>query len=180
MNEQDSLRYHTLERRQRVSACLERVFPFFENPENLALITPPSLRCRLVMPGPVTMQEGRTIDYSIRLGGMPVRWRSLISVYDPPVCFVDEQVKGPYAYWRHTHRFESTLLGTVLTDEVVYALPAGIPPFFEGVVNSLYVRPNLEHIFDFRANFYADFFGGQHSELASESAAPRAATALRS
>jgi ligand-binding SRPBCC domain-containing protein len=180
MNEQHSLRHHTLERRQTLPAPLERVFPFFENPENLALITPPSLRCRLVMPGPVTMQEGLRIDYTIRLGGMPVRWRSLISLYDPPVCFVDEQVKGPYAYWRHMHRFESTALGTVLTDAVVYALPAAMPPLVERIVHSLYVRPNLERIFDYRANFYADFFGGQQSELESESAAPRAATPMRS
>lgn len=179
MNAHHSSRHHRLERRQTVPARLERVFPFFENPENLALITPPSLRCRLVMPGPVTMQEGLLIDYTIRLGGMPVRWRSVISLYEPPVCFVDEQVKGPYAYWRHMHRFESTALGTVLTDEVVYALPAAMPSFVEGMLHSLYVRPNLERIFDYRAHFYTDFFGGHYGQPQSETAAPRAATQMR-
>jgi ligand-binding SRPBCC domain-containing protein len=71
------------------------------------------------------------------------------------------------------------VLGTVLTDEVVYALPAAMPPLVEEMVHSLYVRPNLERIFDYRAHFYADFFGGQHSQLQSETAAPRAATQVR-
>jgi ligand-binding SRPBCC domain-containing protein len=179
MSEPYGLRYHRLERRQTVPARLERVFPFFESPQNLALITPPSLRFRLVRPGSVTMQKGAIIDYTIRLGGMRVRWRSRISTYEPPVRFVDEQVKGPYAYWRHTHRFESSALGTVLIDEVVYALPAAMPSLVEGTVHSLYVRPSLERIFDYRADFYADFFGGQHSELQSGSAAPEAATQMR-
>ena len=153
-----SLKCHRLQRSQTVPANLERVFPFFESPDNLALITPPSLGFRVITPGPVAMREGRVIDYRIRLGILPVRWRSLISTYDPPFCFVDEQLQGPYAYWHHTHRFESCARGTVLKDEVVYALPAGLPWLVESTVHAAYVRPALEHIFDYRASFYADFF----------------------
>jgi len=180
MSERGVLHYHSLERRQIVPVPLKRVFPFFESPENLALITPPSLGFRVLTPGPVVMQAGTIIDYSIRLGGMPVRWRSLISTYDPPVCFVDEQLKGPYAYWRHTHRFASSPPGTVLMDEVAYALPAGMPPLVEGMVHSLYVRPSLERIFDYRANFYAAFFGGRYDGVFLQPPATEVATETRS
>lgn len=152
------MRYHRLQRSQTLPASLERVFPFFESPSNLAMITPPSLGFRVIKPGPVAMREGRVIDYRIRLGVLPVRWRSLISTYDPPFSFVDEQLQGPYAYWHHTNRFERFAQGTLLKDEVVYALPAGLPRLFEPMVHAVYVRPALEHIFDYRARFYTDFF----------------------
>jgi ligand-binding SRPBCC domain-containing protein len=152
------LRYHRLERSQVVPAHLQRVFPFFERPDNLALITPPELAFRLVTPRPVKMEEGAVIDYRLRLSGLLVRWRSLISTYQPPVCFVDEQVRGPYGYWRHTHRFEPCVQGTLMKDEVIYALPAGLPGLLESLLHSAYVGPSLDHIFDYRARFYADFF----------------------
>lgn len=158
MTDRNNLRYHRLDRKQTVPALLENIFAFFESPENLAMITPPSLGFRVITAGPISMKQGRVIDYTIRLGGLPVRWRSLISIYEPPFCFVDEQLKGPYAYWRHTHQFESCARGTKVRDEVVYALPAALPAMVESMLHAVYVRPKLESIFDYRARFYADYF----------------------
>lgn len=158
VTEHADLHYHRLQRQQTLPVDLDKVFPFFEKPENLALITPPDLRFRLVTASPVTMQKGTVIDYTLRLGGIPVRWRSLISNYQPPMCFVDEQLRGPYAYWRHTHRFGTGTDGTTLKDEIVYALPKGLPAIIEKLTHTFYVRPKLESIFDFRAAFYADYF----------------------
>ena len=78
------MRVYTLQREQWVARPRERVFPFFAQPENLALITTPSLRFRLLTPGPVTMEKGRVIDYTIRVMGLPTRWRTLITRYDTP------------------------------------------------------------------------------------------------
>ena len=39
----------------------------------------------------------------MKLGGLPLRWRSLITAYDPPARFLGEQILGPYALWHHTH-----------------------------------------------------------------------------
>lgn len=148
-----------LHREQVVARPLERVFPFFERPENLALITPPSLGFRVLTPSPVPMAEGTVIDYRIRLGGLPVRWRSLISAYRPPHFFVDEQVRGPYRQWRHEHRFEPVEGGTRCVDDVYYRLPA-LPPGAGALVRTLLVGPYLERIFDYRAAFYRRFFEG--------------------
>ena len=154
------MRIYTLQREQWVARPRERVFPFFAQPENLALITPPSLRFRLLTPAPVAMEKGRVIDYTIRVMGLPIRWRTLITRYDPPRCFVDEQLSGPYSFWHHTHRFEPRDGGTLLFDEVHYALPILFVGPARDLLHTLYIRPNLERIFDYRQQVFQDLFGG--------------------
>jgi ligand-binding SRPBCC domain-containing protein len=136
-----------------------RVFPFFEKAENLALITPRWLAFQILTPTPVRMAEGRIIDYRIRVFGLPVHWRTLISRYEPPLCFVDEQLVGPYGYWRHLHRFEAVAGGTRLIDEVEYRLPAWLAGPAGDFVNRIQVRPQVEEIFGYRRQILADMFG---------------------
>ncbi|MGV6858438.1 MAG: SRPBCC family protein [bacterium] len=149
---------HTLKRHQIVDRPLEQVFDFFQRPENLALITPDDLDFQLLSPSPVPMEQGRLIDYTVRVLKVRVRWRTLISDHRPPYRFVDQQIKGPYSFWHHEHRFEDLGDRTRLLDEVYYALPLYMP--FAGLIHRLYVRPRLEAIFDFRANYFAQRFGG--------------------
>jgi ligand-binding SRPBCC domain-containing protein len=146
---------HVLERKQTVDRPLEEVFSFFQAPENLARITPPRLGFRILAPEPVRMKEGAVIDYVIRLFGVPVHWRTLITKYDPPRCFVDEQIKGPYAFWHHTHAFRDLGSATEMTDTVRYLLPLG--PVGR-VGHALLVRRQLDGIFDYRARIIADLF----------------------
>jgi len=120
------MRCYTLLREQWVASPLQRTFPFFAEPGNLALITPPSLDFRLLTPPPVHMEKGHIIDYTIRLMGLPVRLRTLITTYQPPRCFVDELMNVPYSFWHHTHRFEPRDGCTPLYDEVRYALPMAL------------------------------------------------------
>ncbi len=100
------------------------VFAFFADPANLALITPPWLGVRLLGPPPA-MAAGAAYDLRIRWLGVPLRWRSFIREYDPPVRFVDVQVRGPYARWEHRHLFLAERDGTWMEDRVPYRLPLG-------------------------------------------------------
>lgn len=167
---------YNLRREHRVARSLERLFPFFARPENLALITPPDLGFRLLTPQPVVMEKGRVIDYTLRVLGLPVRWRTLISHYDPPWCFVDEQLSGPYSFWHHTHRFETRDDATLLHDEVHYALPVTLIGPARELVHTLYVRPALERIFDYRREVYTRLFGGIQPDGVN---APRQASASK-
>ena len=152
------MKLYKLEREQWVDRPLQLIFPFFERPENLALITPPSLNFHLLTPSPVKMEQGRIIDYSIRLLGVRTRWRSIISTYEPPYCFVDEQLIGPYSFWHHTHRFKQDGNGTLIFDEVRYALPIYLPQPLSTVLQRWHIHPTLEHIFNYRRDQFMSFF----------------------
>jgi len=157
---------YTLKSSQLVPTERDEVFEFFARPENLGRITPDWLSFRILTPSPVPMRAGAILDYRIGLGGLPTRWRSIISTYEPPHRFVDEQLLGPYDYWHHTHEFEVVPEGTLLRDRVVYAPPLG--PLGR-VAHALMIRGQLERIFTHRHEIIAERFGrleGQSPALA--------------
>jgi ligand-binding SRPBCC domain-containing protein len=144
---------YRLQARQQVEADPTEVFDFFSRAENLEAITPDFLHFRIDTPLPIEMARGRVIDYRLRLRGLPVRWRSRITRWDPPRSFVDEQVRGPYGSWVHEHTFEAVPGGTLIIDRVDYRVPMGL------LVHGWLIRPELRRIFGFRAQTMAGRFG---------------------
>ena len=132
---------------QTVPLPVDRVFRFFADPYNLLKITPPGLNLVVTNPERVEMRSGAEITYPIRWMGVPMRWRTLISAYDPPHAFVDEQVRGPYRKWHHTHTFHAEDRSTRIVDHVVYELPFGP---LGTLTHALIVRRQLEGIFEYR------------------------------
>jgi len=128
------------------------VFPFFADPLNLDQLTPPWLRFRILTPAPIAMDVGSLIDYRLRLHGLPIRWRTEITVFEPPYRFVDRQVRGPYREWIHEHVFEEVDGHTVIIDNVRYSVPGG------RLVHELVVKRDLQKIFDYRHGRIAERF----------------------
>ena len=147
---------HILERSQRVEVSAARAFDFYADALNLGPMTPRWLHFRLLTPGPITMQAGILLDYRLRLHGFPIRWQSRIETWEPPFRFSDTMVKGPYSLWEHMHVFEPDgESACTMRDRVRYAIPCG--PVGE-LAHRLFVRRDLERIFDFRSDAFAAHF----------------------
>jgi ligand-binding SRPBCC domain-containing protein len=138
---------HRLQREQYVDRPLADVFHFFAEAHNLERITPPWLSFTVLTPDPIEMRVGALIDYRLRVHGVPVRWTSRIEDWEPGSSFVDRQLRGPYGLWHHRHTFAEAGEGTVMRDEVDYAMPFGV---LGDLAHSLFVRRDLERIFTYR------------------------------
>ena len=124
---------------------VDEVFDFFGEVSNLQAITPGWLNFEILTPTPVHIRQGTLIDYRLRIRGIPIRWQTEITVWEPPHRFVDIQKRGPYRQWIHEHRFIADAGGTRCLDSVCYAVRGG------ELVHRLFVKRDVARIFQFRA-----------------------------
>jgi ligand-binding SRPBCC domain-containing protein len=129
----------------------DEVFRFFSDPANLEALTPPWLHFEILTPA-VVLRPGARIDYRLRLYGIPLRWQSEISRWEPPDCFVDEQRRGPYRSWIHTHTFTEERGGTRVGDAVEFEVPFGW-------LAGRFVMRDVRKIFAFRTQVLKKRFG---------------------
>jgi len=149
------MRIHHFEAELWLPQQRDEVFAFFATAANLEAITPPWLNFSMITPSPIRMHADIIIDYKLRLRGFPMHWRTKITVWEPPVRFVDQQIRGPYRQWIHEHSFEERDGGTLVRDGVRYAVP------FDFLVHRWLVRPDIERIFAYRGQMLRTRFGVQ-------------------
>ena len=117
---------HRLTRQQVVSTPLDEAWDYFATPKNLNEMTPPDMKFEIVYGGEGAMFQGQLIEYRVQF--MPFfksRWLTEIAHVEEDTYFVDEQRIGPYRFWYHEHHFEAVAGGTLIRDQVTYALPFG-------------------------------------------------------
>jgi ligand-binding SRPBCC domain-containing protein len=108
---------------------------------------------------------GSRITLSFRpFPGSPirVRWDAEITEFALNSHFTDEQVKGPFAFWTHTHSIRNVdragINITVITDQVEYEPPMGM---LGRLANRLFLRKQLERTFTYRQARLAEILGQQ-------------------
>ncbi len=141
---------------QWVPKPLDEVFPFFSDAKNLEHLTPEFLNFKFLRISTESVREGTTIDYSLKLHGIPFEWQSKIIGWEPNKKFSDTQTKGPYAHWFHTHEFYEQDGGTILRDRVMYRLPFDV---FTDLPVHPFIRKDLETIFLYRRKQAEKLFG---------------------
>jgi uncharacterized protein len=139
---------HLLRHQTQVNAPLAEVFNFFSQPQNLGVMTPADMSFQTLSIAPTEMAKGARFDYKLRVGPLPLRWRTLIEVWRPPHLMIDSQEQGPYRCWWHEHHFKDRGASTLMEDRVYFAVPLGIAG---SSASRLFVAPALRRIFRFRS-----------------------------
>ncbi|MER3523887.1 MAG: hypothetical protein C4326_07405 [Ignavibacteria bacterium] len=109
-------------------APLTRVAAFYSDLRNLAKISPPFPRLRILAED-TAVEEGKTFDIELDFIIFAMRWRSFIEQVHPGSFFVDTSQGKLLRTWRHVHRYEPVDDGTLLTDEVVCDPRWWVAPF---------------------------------------------------
>ena len=146
--------------RQFIPAPLAKVAPFFADEKNLEAITPPWLNFRVLDKSTPEIGNGTLIRYQLKLHGIPMKWITQISNWDPSHGFVDEQLKGPYAKWVHRHTFEPFAGGTLMTDYVRFRLPLGT---LGNLAAGWAVNHDVSKIFAYRREFIGKLYSSNKS-----------------
>lgn len=154
----DSTSGYRLTAEMEVEQPLERVFGFFSDAMQLERITPPWLHFKVLTLPPIEMRKGLLLDYQLYLHRIPIRWRTEISVWEPPFRFVDQQLRGPYKLWHHEHTFTEIAGKTIVRDEVHYIARGG------SLIHRFFVQPDLEKIFKFRQDELRKIFAKSATE----------------
>ncbi len=113
-------------------------------------------------PGPIDLRQDSVVDYTIRWAGLPIRWRTLMTQWQPMTAFEDMQIRGPYAVWLHQHTFAEVADGVQCSDRVIYKLPGG--PIGR-LMNRLTVQRQLAGIFRYRREVISRELGWQQAIL---------------
>ncbi len=147
-------RTYQLKTSQTIGFSMEQSFEFFKDPCNLFEITPDWLDFKMTECSNTKVYEGAEFEYSIKVFGLKIIWRSRIVDYNPPDRFTDIQLRGPYRKWFHLHTFEETGKGTLLKDIVTYQPPLYAIPFHS------IIKSQLTDIFFYRASRISEWASG--------------------
>lgn len=149
---------HSLKTVQKIPISLDEAWSFFSNPANLQAITPTNMGFKVISKhhGEV-MYAGQIIEYTVKpVLGIPLYWMTEITQVKDKEYFIDEQRFGPYSLWHHQHHFKAIEGGVEMTDMIHYKNPMW---FLGRLANTLFVKKQLQGIFDFRFKKVEEMFG---------------------
>jgi len=124
-----------------LAAPVDRVFAFHADVRNLPRLTPGPAR---IISAPVPTAEGDLQQIALGVPPLTLRWDARIVRFDPPRLVVDEQERGPFRAWRHTHAVIPLASGALLVDSVDFRF---FPGRVGGMLDRLVAAPVLRLLF---------------------------------
>lgn len=126
---------------------VEAVWDFHVDLKNHPRTCPPNEKEEILEGTDTPLANGARVTFRARHGGA---WRTLtaeISDWNPPHGFTGRQISGPFASWTHRHRFAPFQTGTLMTDQIEYAVPAGPLGL---IADRLWLAAHLDRFFNYR------------------------------
>jgi lipocalin/uncharacterized protein YbjT (DUF2867 family)/ligand-binding SRPBCC domain-containing protein len=145
-----------------VHARAADLFRWHERPEALRALLPSSRLVRIERQSG-GLEDGACVVFSVGVGPLRMRWEARHYGYVRDRQFCDEQVRGPFAIWRHAHLFEP--IGpsqTLHQDQLEFAVSR------HGALNrfaAALLRPVLTLAFARRHRIVRASIGGTHSRV---------------
>jgi ligand-binding SRPBCC domain-containing protein len=135
---------------QLVSIPRQKLFEFHMDPANLAILLE-GWRCFELRGHTGSIRPGSRVQLRQRVGPLSFDLEFVHFVLEPPECFGERQVRGPFARFEHIHEFHEDSGGTRIVDRIDFALP-----WYLGgrLADRLFARPELVRFFEFRRKAY--------------------------
>lgn len=135
-----------VEKRSVINCCVQSLFDFHCDENNLSRITPPSIK--MTMSNMRLTDKGqKVIDMKIKRWFITTHWQIKIIKMQEPHIMIDMALKSPFSSWEHHHIFND--LGhnqCELYDCIEYHLPLG----FLGQIASFIIRYDIGCMLDYR------------------------------
>lgn len=138
----------------------EELWAFHVDPRNAAKLAPPHPRVEVHDARPFS-GLGDRFTFGLHIGPFAITWVGEIRVWEPPVQFMDAQVRGPFAVFEHTHRIDPIRGGSRLTDRVTYQMRGGP---LAGLADVLQGRRALARMFAYRHTVLGEMYGRVQAE----------------
>ncbi|MBX3352934.1 MAG: TIGR01777 family oxidoreductase [Phycisphaeraceae bacterium] len=139
-----------LDLRSTMPAPRRALFDFHASPGAFERLAPPWETIRVVE-RTGSIREGDRLVMRLKKGPLSLPWEARHFGFVEGERFRDEQVRGPFASWVHTHAFEEHPSGddarSVLHDRIEYALPGGT---LGNAIGGGLARKQLVRMFAFR------------------------------
>jgi ligand-binding SRPBCC domain-containing protein len=132
----------------------DRLFEFFLDPNNLSKISPPGFGVS-ELEVEVPLKAGAEFSMRSQNGLLRFRWRGRVAQLEPPRLMVDEQLRGPFRRFRHTHQFRDAGGATLVIDRVEYTPPLGP---IGALLDPIFIRPRLRRYFEYRHRRLKELF----------------------
>ncbi len=132
-------------KKSRINAPVQEVFKWHSRPGALERLSPPWDPIRVIS-SQGGIEKGAKVVLEIKGGPVPIKWVAELTGYEQNRYFRDEQKKGPFAKWIHTHLFEADGDNSCfLEDRIEYA-----PLFSSGPITAPFIEKKLARIFHYR------------------------------
>ncbi len=130
-----------------IDAPVDEVFKWHARPGAINRLSPP-WDPLTVIKSSQGIEKGAQVILKMKAGPVSFNWSALHTEYQKNRCFRDEQIKGPFSKWVHTHIFDSDgSHGCILKDRIEYKLP--LDPVSTGLFDP-FIKKKLERIFAYR------------------------------
>ncbi len=130
-----------------VHCAPERAFEYLSTPRNFPDLALPDISLTIES-APQQFALGSRIRFAISAMGHVVRSEHEVTEFDAPLRFVETQVEGPFARWRHEHEFLPGSGGTLrIVDRIEFLPPKGLLGL---MMSESRIRAQLEEGFEHR------------------------------